>query len=152
MADAKLYAGGQREKAGFILGFDGLQAVLILMGALCGLLPLATKSLTVLAITGPLGLILVLSALVRVDGKVGARWGKFAAANAANAARGANRFRSRPVTTTVTGDGEPDGDDNRMELPGVLTPIRLVVSTDRDKVISARCITASITRSPRWRR
>ena len=132
MADGRMYAGGQREKAGFLLGFDGLQSALILVAALCALLPLSTKSLAVLAVTGPIGIVLAIGALVRVEGKVGARWAMFALANAANAGRGANRFRSRPVSTAVNENGEAQ-EDHRMDLPGVLTPVRLVASIDGDR-------------------
>jgi hypothetical protein len=131
--DLSTYTGWQREKGGFFFGLDVIQTVFIAMAAVLVLVPLMTHSWAALLVVLPVSMILVASALVRIEGKVPAQWMRTYWAARMVRLHGAHRFRSKARYQALAATGEvppPEDPTDEWDLPGVLAPLRLLAAED----------------------
>src|ERR1700732_406363 len=100
-SNGSTYSGWQREKGGAFFGLDGTQTVAVAIATLMVLVPLMTHSWLALAIATPVTGMLVLAALIRIEGRVPAQWVRTYTASVRVRLIGGHRFRSTPRYQTL---------------------------------------------------
>ncbi len=131
--EAVTYSGWQRENGTFFFGLHAIQAVFVAAAAVTALVPLISHSWMALLAAAPLAGILLLAALVRIEGKVPAQWLRTWIAWSAVRLSGGHRFRSTPRYQSIGPDDQiaaPTDPADEWDLPGVLAPLRLLAADD----------------------
>jgi hypothetical protein len=123
-AFARTYAGWQHEKVHFLLGLSGRRAALVGIAVFLGLQPLASGHLAGAIGLWPLALVIAACAYVRVAGRTLDEWVITMVSFNLLKLRRKNVFLSGSF---IPGRGvEPP----RLDLPGVLAPLRILAAQD----------------------
>ena len=124
LVPARTYAGWQHEKVHFLLGLSGRRAALVGVSVFLGLQPLASGHLAGAVLAWPLALVLAGCAYVRVAGRTLDEWTITVASYALLKLRRKNVFLSGAF---APGRGTQPP---RLDLPGVLAPLRILTGQD----------------------
>lgn len=121
---ARTYAGWQHEKVHFLLGLSGRRAALVGVAVFLGLQPVTSGHLAGALLVWPLALLLAGCAYVRVAGRTLDEWTITVVSHTLLKLRHKNVFLSGAF---APGRGaEPP----RLDLPGVLAPLRILAAQD----------------------
>jgi hypothetical protein len=120
---ARTYTGWQMEKVAFLFGLSTRRAMMLGAAVLAAILPIATVRMTAGLVFWPAAVVFAATALVRVAGRTADEWLAGAVSYALIALRGQHRFAGGPFTSPPAG---ADDEAERMELPGILAPLRLL--------------------------
>ena len=123
-SSTRMYSGWQHEKVSFLLGLSGRRAALVGASVFLGLEPIASGHLAGLVLIGPLAMLLVACAYVRVAGRTLDEW------IITMVSFQLLKFGRR--TSFLSGAFAPDRGVQapRLDLPGVLAPLRILTATD----------------------
>lgn len=124
LVPTRTYAGWQHEKVHFLLGLSGRRATLLGMAVFLGLQPVASGHLGGALLAWPLALMLAGCAYVRVAGRTLDEWAITVLSHTLLKLRHKNTFLSGAFTP---GRGTQP---MRLDLPGVLAPLRILTATD----------------------
>lgn len=121
---ARTYAGWQHEKVHFLLGLSGRRAALVGVAVFLGLQPLASGHLAGAILFWPLALVLAGCAYVRVAGRTFDEW--------MITVISFNLLKLRHKTVFLSGAFAPERgvEPARLDLPGVLAPLRILAAQD----------------------
>ena len=121
---ARTYAGWQHEKVHFLLGLSGRRAALAGLAVFLGLQPLASGHLVGAALFWPLALLLAGCAYVRVAGRTLDEW------TITVVSYSLLKFRNKTLFLSGAFAPERGVEPSRLDLPGVLAPLRILASHD----------------------
>ena len=123
-SSTRMYSGWQHEKVSFLLGLSGRRAALLGAAVFLGLEPIASGHLAGLVLIGPLAVLLAACAYVRVAGRTLDEW------IITMVSFQLLKFGRR--TSFLSGAFAPDRGVQapRLDLPGVLAPLRILTATD----------------------
>lgn len=120
----RTYSGWQHERVHFLLGLSGRRAALLGTAVFLGLQPLASRHLAGIALAWPPAALLAACAYLRIAGRTLDEWSITVASYSMLKLRRKTEFLSGAFTP---GRGiEPP----RMDLPGVLAPLRILTAQD----------------------
>src|SRR5580692_1526130 len=133
----RTYGGWQQEKVAFLFGLSAPQAAMLSAAVLAAITPVGMADMPAAAIFWPAAVVLAAAALIRVGGRTGDEWVAGLISYAVIRASGQHRFAGGPfvprgAATVITADDAaaavtPDGQAGlRLELPGILAPLRLL--------------------------
>lgn len=124
LTPARTYAGWQHEKVHFLLGLSGRRAVLVGVAAFLGLQPLASGHLASALLAWPLALVFASCAYVRMAGRTLDEWMITVVSF--------NLLKLRDKNTFLSGAFAPERgtEPPRLDLPGVLAPLRILTARD----------------------
>ncbi|MEY9894796.1 hypothetical protein ABIA31_008484 [Catenulispora sp. MAP5-51] len=123
-APARTYAGWQHEKVHFLLGLSGRRAALAGLAVFLGLQPLASGHLVGGVMFWPLALLLAGCAYVRVAGRTLDEW------TITVVSYSLLKFRNKTLFLSGAFAPERGVEPSRLDLPGVLAPLRILASHD----------------------
>lgn len=124
LVPARTYAGWQHEKVHFLLGLSGRRAALLGVAVFLGLQPVASGHFAGAVLAWPLALLLAACAYVRVAGRTLDEWTITVASYTLLKLRHKNAFLSGAFAP------ERGTQPPRLDLPGVLAPLRILTAQD----------------------
>jgi len=119
---ARTYAGWQQEKVAFLFGLSTRRALLLAAAVLAIIVPIAMVRVAAGIVFWPTAVVLAAMALVRVAGRTGDEWLAGLVSYGLIALRGQHKYAGGPFTPPDAAQDEAP----RMELPGILAPLRLL--------------------------
>jgi hypothetical protein len=121
---ARTYCGWQHEKVHFLLGLSGRRAALVAAAVFFGLQPLACGHLAGVFLAWPLAVFLAACAYLRVAGRTLDEWTITVLSYSLLKLRHKNTFLSGAFAP------ERGTEPARLDLPGILAPMRILSATD----------------------
>jgi hypothetical protein len=122
-AHDRAYGGWQHERVNFLFGMSGRRTALVIFAVLVAVQPLSAARLSGAVVEWPAAAFLLALAFVRVAGRTTDEWVVAVVSFQVLRLRGRNRFHSGAFAPRAAAD--PAG-PAPMDLPGVLTPIRIL--------------------------
>jgi hypothetical protein len=119
------YEGWQQEKVAFIFGLSAQRALALAAAVLAAIWPLAAGRLSDAVVCWPPAVALATVALARIAGRTAGEWLTAAVSYFFGAARDQHKFAAAAFTPPGPGGSPP-----RMDLPGILAPLRILEAAD----------------------
>ena len=120
-ARPRSYLGWQQEKVAFIFGLSGQRALALGAAVLAAIWPLAVARPADAAVCWPAAVVLAGLALARIGGRTADEWAAAAGSYYLGAARDQHKFAAAAFSPPGPGGCPPP-----MDLPGILTPLRIL--------------------------
>ena len=115
------YLGWQQEKVAFIFGLSGQRALALGVAVLAAIWPLAVARPADGAVCWPAAVLLTGLALARIGGRTADQWAAAAGSYYLGTLRDQHKFAAAAFSPPSPGGGPPP-----MDLPGILTPLRIL--------------------------